>query len=280
MANHHKKKEKAAGELNSEIKPSARNDAPAPDTDAQGKGKGDIDDQSGTGDENSKESQETAKPSKAGKDSLKEKSPGEEKESAEDDWYDWDDGEPEKKKKTRTPLIHSDEEVRGMLLTIRAETKLTFLAIIKAALRAWHDKLAYMRPMYFRRLSRQSLRIMSGVTANVETAIHEIIITLVRARMNPAKIDGLIEELRDELDKFKELRRTISREAGIPVTSYLTNNFDMDNSDIDFCVEALMRKKMATTSKEIQNSYDKGIQHFERCRPETFDAPENPDDYE
>lgn len=171
------------------------------------------------------------------------------------------------------PPVRVNHEVRGMLLTIRAETKMSFLDIIKHALRAWGEKLAFARPMYFRRLSRESLRIMTGLAADVENAIHKSIRKIMKTRIDPALKIEAVEELHNESSEWKKLRQIMSKEAGIPITPDIT-------TDINLAIGALIEKKEESNHKSVQNSYDNVIQILERYRLETFDAPENPEDYE
>lgn len=168
-----------------------------------------------------------------------------------------------------TSPVRIDHEIRGMLLTIRAETKMTFVAIIKAALRAWSDKLAFARPMYFRRLSRQSLRIMAGTAAEVEKAIDKSIMKIMRTRINPALKVEVIAEIQNEGNEWKQLRQLMYREAGIPISTTLS-------TDLDLAIGTLQMEKEASPIKQVQNSYENIIRLLERYRLETFEDPEDP----
>ena len=173
-----------------------------------------------------------------------------------------------KPKKKRTPLVHTDEEIRSMLCTIRAETKLSFTAILRAALRAWHDKLAYLQPIRLKRLCSVSLRTLAGIVAEAEKCANQILRQIILARIDPVKKAELADKLDDEIVKLQSLRRTISREAGIPVTHSLT-------TDAKLAIVALEEKKQETTEKSVQDSYNNVIQVLKRYQLDTYELPEH-----
>jgi hypothetical protein len=175
----------------------------------------------------------------------------------------------EEDKKKEPPPVRVDDEIRSMILTIRAETKMSFKAILKDALRAWHDKLAYLQPLHLKRLSSESLRTLGGRVAEIEQSANKILRKIILARIDPAKKAELADMLDDEIIKLQDLRRTMSREAGIPLTHRLT-------TDVVLAIGALNEKKQETSLKSDQESYDNVIQLLERYRLDTYEPPEPP----
>ena len=176
-----------------------------------------------------------------------------------------------KPKTKRTPPVHTDEEIRSLLYAIKAETQLSFKQILKAALRALHDKLAYLKPISLKRLCSESLRTLAGILAQIEKSANGILRQIILAKIDPVKKAELADKLDCEIIELQTLRRTISREAGIPLTQCLT-------TDAKLAIIALEEKKQETAEKSDQISYSNIIELLKRYQLDTYEPDEELED--
>ncbi len=167
--------------------------------------------------------------------------------------------------------MHTDDEIRSLLYAIQAEIHLSFKEILKVALRALHDKLAFLKPIRLKRLCSESLRTLAGIIAQIEKSANGILRQIILAKIDPVKKAELADKLDNEIAKFQTLRRTISREAGIPLTQSLT-------ADAKLAIIALEEKKQETTEESHQISYSNIIELLKRYQLDTYEPDEELED--
>ncbi len=159
----------------------------------------------------------------------------------------------------------------GALKALKAANpEMSHTEIVSAALIAMATNSAFQQPIQPKRIGKESLLILGGIVADAEAALTDTFRKIIRAKIDPVKKASLAEDVDTQLLQFKELRQTICREAGIPLSSSLT-------TDAAVAIEALREKKQETSLKYYQESYGNIIQLLERYRLDTFVPPEPPE---
>lgn len=172
-------------------------------------------------------------------------------------------------KPKRPPQLHTDEEIRGMLAALQAEYPgMSFKDIVKYALRLLCDKIAYLPPIRLRRLAAATLRILSGIAADAETRAEKVTRKIIKAKVNPAEKAKLTNDLEADIAGFGELRRTMMRQAAIPMTPELPEH-------VQIGIAALQQLKLECTDKALQMAYETNIQALKAYRPPELDLPED-----
>jgi hypothetical protein len=82
---------------------------------------------------------------------------------------------------------------------IQAETHLSFKQIMKVALRAFHDKLAFLKPTRLKRLCSESLRTLAGIISQIEKSANGILRQIILAKIDPVKKAKLADKLENEI---------------------------------------------------------------------------------
>jgi hypothetical protein len=176
---------------------------------------------------------------------------------------------PGEEKPKRPPQLHTDEEIRGMLAALQAEYPgMSFKDIVKYALRLLCDKIAYLPPIRLRRLAAATLRILSGIAAEAETRAERVTRKIIRAKVNPAEQAKLTDELEGDVAGFGNLRRTMMRQAAIPMVANLPG-------DVGTGIAVLEREKLECPDKSLQSACDTCIQILRAYRPPELDLPED-----
>jgi hypothetical protein len=178
-----------------------------------------------------------------------------------------DDTDQAEEKPKRTPQLHTDDEIRGMLAALQADYPgMSFKDIVKYALRLWSDKIAYTPPIHLRRLKAETLRTMAGYAAEAERRAEVTTRKIIKSRMNPDVEAKLTDELQTEVTGFGEMRRNMMRQAAIPMTPNLPD-------DVSVGIVILEHEKLECPDESRQVECDTCIQILKAYQPPEYDLP-------
>ena len=176
--------------------------------------------------------------------------------------------DPEEKPK-RTPQLHTDEEIRGMLAALQADYPgMSYKDIVKLALRLLCDKTAYLPPIRLARIEAETLRIQAGTAAVAEEACKKLIRAIIKAKLDPETQARLTDELEREVAKFGETRRTMMRQAAIPMAPNLPG-------DVGVGIDLLEHEMIENPHKSVQATFRTCVQILRAYRPPELDLPED-----
>jgi hypothetical protein len=169
----------------------------------------------------------------------------------------------------RPPQIHTDEEIRGMLTALQLEYPgMSFKDLVKYALQLLCNKVAYQPPIKLARLKAETLRIMGGAAAQLENASEKTIRKIIKAKLDPTAQAKLTDELESEVDGYGEMRRTMMRQAAIPMAPNLPEAVGVG-------IVVLEHEKLECPHKSRQIHCDICIQILRAYRPLECDLPED-----
>jgi hypothetical protein len=172
-------------------------------------------------------------------------------------------------KPKRPPQLHTDEEIRGMLAALQADYPgMSFKDIVKLALRLLCDKTAYLPPINLPRLDAETLRTQAGTAAEAEESCKRLIRSIIKARLNPTDQARLTDELEIEVNAYRELRRTMMRQAAIPMVPDLPGDAGTGIALLEFEVEE-------NPHQSVQESLKTCVQVLRAYRPPELDLPDD-----
>lgn len=173
----------------------------------------------------------------------------------------------QEEKPKRPPQIHTDEEIRGMLASLQADYPgMSIKGVVKLALRQMCDKSAYLPPIRLARIDAETLRTQAGIAADVEDAAKKTIRAIIKAKLDPVTQAKLTGELEKIVAALPEERRTMLRQAAIPMTPNLP-------VDVQVGIVFLEHEKLACPDESSQTACDTCIQILKAYRPPEFDLP-------
>jgi hypothetical protein len=179
------------------------------------------------------------------------------------------DSEVGEEKPKRPPQIHTDEEIRGMLASLQADYPgMSLKDIVKLALRALCDKSAYLPPIRLARINAETLRIQAGIAGNVEKSAERLIRAIIKAKLDPATQAKLTEELEQVVEALPEERRTMMRQAAIPMCPELPGAVALG-------ISIMEHEKLECTDESRQYDCDICIQVLRAYRPPELDLPDD-----
>jgi hypothetical protein len=176
---------------------------------------------------------------------------------------------PGKEKPKRPPQLHTDDEIRGMLAALQADYPgMSFKDIVKYALGILCNKIAYLPPIRLARLDAETLRTQAGIAAEVEDAAKRLIRAIIKAKLDPATQALLTEELEQVVEALPEERRTMLRQAAIPMTPELPEAVSVG-------IAVLKHEKLECPDESRQYDCDICIQILRAYRPPELDLPKD-----
>lgn len=176
---------------------------------------------------------------------------------------------PGEEKPARTPQVHTDEEIRGMLAALQAEYPgMSYKDIVKYALRILCDKIAYLPPIRLARLDATTLRIQAGIAGEVEESAKRLIRAIIKAKLDHTTQARLTAELEQVIEAIPEERRTMLRQAAIPMAPELPEAVAVG-------IAVLEHEKLECPDESRQYDCDICIQILRAYRPPELDLPED-----
>lgn len=181
-------------------------------------------------------------------------------------------------KKKRPPQLNTNEHIRGMLAALQADRPgVTFTEIVEDSLRRTCDQTAALPPIHLPRLDPETLRIQAGIAAEAEASCKRIIRAIIKAKGNREVQAKHTDQLEDEVDGFGELRRTMMRQAAIPMVPNLPQSV---NLGIEILIAVLDYEKLESPHTPPQEGYQTCIEILKAYRPIEYDLPEDLRDQE
>ncbi len=176
-------------------------------------------------------------------------------------------------KPKRTPQLNTTPHIRGMLAALQADRPgVTFTEIVAGALRRECDQTSALPPIHLARIEAETLRIQAGISADAEAACKKIIRAIIKAKGNREVQAKLTDELEDEVAAFGELRRTMMRQAAIPMVPSLPQKV---NLGIEVLTAVMEHEKLESPHTAHQEGYQTCIEILKAYRPPEYDLPED-----
>jgi hypothetical protein len=172
-------------------------------------------------------------------------------------------------KPKRTPQLHTNAHIRAMLRALQADRPgTTYTDLVEDALQRECDQTACLPPIRLARPDAETLRIQAGIAAGAEESSKKTIRAIIKAKLNPKEQAKLIEELEHDVARFGELRRTMMRQAAIPMVPNLP-------ADVSLGIEVLEGEKLECTDKARKMACETNIQILKAYRPPEYDLPKD-----
>lgn len=176
-------------------------------------------------------------------------------------------------KKKRPPQLNTNGHIRGMLAALQADYPgTTYTELVEDALRRRCNQVAALPPIHLARLDEETLRRQAGIAAETETTCNRIIRAIIKAKTNREVQAKLTDELEDELEKIGALRRTMMRQAAIPMVPNLPEDVSLG---IEALIAVLEHEKLECPHSPTQTGYQTCIQILKAYRPIEYDLPED-----
>jgi hypothetical protein len=176
-------------------------------------------------------------------------------------------------KPKRTPQLNTNLHIRGMLAALQADRpETTYTQLVEDALRRACDQTASLPPIHLARLDPETLRIQAGISADAEASCKRTIRALIKGKVNSAEQAKHADQLEDDVAGFGTLRRTMMRQAAIPMVPDLPQHVTVG-------IEALRAvqeyEKLESPHTPPQEGYQTCIEILKAYRPIEYDLPDD-----